>query len=222
MNRPYRYCTNCGSDIGSDYRFCVNCGNGIKRRVRGFSQRIRGKVSFQRGLPKSRHLATLKRILDFIVGIFIISTFLSGIPGVFIAIFVYLTYKNLHRIGKKQVKKRRNIVTSRPVNVKPNVQPIKLTLEQRIVHSIKQGEGDIIQLSNKYYISLREIRKIIRLSRENGELKGWYTKNMDYFVTKQELKRILRTEILGERSPMYQFKGLPVPPRGQPLRQSIF
>lgn len=221
MNRPYRYCTKCGSDVGSNYSFCVSCGAGIKRRVRGFGQRVRNRVSFQRNLPPNRLIRAFKGIFDWFIGIFIITTFLSGIPGAFIAIFVYLTYKSIHKNGKKRMTQRRQTVVRNPVYVKPMAQPEELTRDQKIIISIKQGNGDILSLSTKYNISLGELRRIIRQSRDNGELVGWYSYKMDYFITKQELKKILQATLLSEKSPMYQLEGFPVPPRGQSLRQSI-
>ena len=221
MNKPYRYCTKCGSDVGSSYSFCVSCGAGIKRRVRGFSQRVRNRVSFQRKPPLSKLISVFKVLFDWIIGIFIITTFLSGVPGFFIAIFVYLTYKSIHKYGKKQVVKSRHTVIRTPVQVKPKAQPRELTRDQKIIISIRQGNGDILSLSNHYNISLRELRKIIRQARDNGELVGWYSTKMDYFITRQELKRILRATLLSEKSPIYQLEGFPVPPRGQSLRQSI-
>jgi len=221
MNRPYRYCTKCGSDVGSSYSFCVSCGAGIKRRVKEFGRRVRNRVSFQRKLPPNRLFRAFKGIFDWIIGIFIITTFLSGIPGAFIAIFVYLTYKNIHKYGKKQAVKSRRTVIRKPVYMKPKAQPTILTRDQKIIISIKQGNGDILSLSNKYNISIRELRRIIRQGRDNGELVGWYSNKMDYFITRQELKKILRATLLSEKSPIYQLEGFPVPPRGQSLRQSI-
>ena len=221
MNRPYRYCTKCGSDVGSDYSFCVSCGAGIKRRVRGLGRRVRSRISFQRKPPANKLFRVFKVILDWIIGIFIITTVLSGFPGFFIAIFVYLTYKNIHKYGKKQEVKHQRTVIRTPVYVKPKVQPTELTRDKKIIVRIKQGNGDILSLSNRYNISLRELRRIIRQGREDGELVGWYSKKMDYFITKKKLKIILRAALLSENSTMYQLEGFPVPPRGQLLRQSI-
>ena len=221
MNRPYRYCTKCGSDVGSSYSFCVSCGAGIKRRVRSFGRRVRNRVSFQRKPPVNKLFRVFKVIFDWIIGIFIITTVISGVPGFFLAIFVYLTYKNIHKYGKKQEVKRRRTVIRTPVYLKPKVQPVELTRDQKIILSIKQGNGDILSLSNHYTISLRELRKLIRQARDNGELVGWYSKKMDYFITKQELKKILRAALLSEKLPMNQLEGFPMPPRGQLLRQSI-